>query len=776
MGRDDERALAGPAVGGERAAGDGDVEALGCVGHARTVPAVKPCGAADDHEVTDAGRTITPLWAPAVSPPLARHRLAGCGRAGSRLRPAEAGGGEPPRTARPPPSPPRRPRRPPHRAARAAHLGRDRLRAARRRAHRGSSSAGGGPRWRRRGARAPWRRAAAGAARPPHHARRARPAAPRVRAARATLRRLSGARARRAGRRASATSTRSPASRPPDRRALRAGLPRPAPQPRVTGPPRGRAPAAGHRATLRARPRRVPVLPRPGHPAPAARQLGPRQRAARRCCLRSARCPFARRLRRALDAGWSPLGAAARPLPGLGVLLLLRRRHAAVDQRHDPGHGRAGARPRRDRARRPPLAGRRRARARRVPGAAAGRRRRRAPGRPPLPHVLVLARPADPQRRPAGDHGPARPRRPRRAAAPRASCTAAASAPPGARSRASTPAPGRCTPTAAASRRSATTSSSATFLGNLCERTDGRDVLRRRSTASRATRREPPRIRLAPPARLHAERATACASRSRSSRPSRPRDGPATGSTLSRRLALTARRPHRRLDPAGARPLPRADRRQGPERPARRARETSASCCAKRAAEARRKTHRAAGLSRRPSRGSPRCGRRPRSGGDRRGRARRRRRRTRRGPRRTPRPRRRRRPRSPSSVWKSTSVWSEPASETQCTFAVACPSARSSGRQLVELGHVVPVEVGLVGRELLDHLADAAQLAPAQPRVGVRLQRALGDRGAVALRARSSRGSPRRARRGSGAATLPCFIESTTSFSSAWLRPSTSRL
>ena len=38
---------------------------------------------------------------------------------------------------------------------------------------------------------------------------------------------------------------------------------------------------------------------------------------------------------------------------------------------------------------------------------------RRGAGRPALPHVLVRPRPADPQRRPAGDHGPARPRRPR---------------------------------------------------------------------------------------------------------------------------------------------------------------------------------------------------------------------------------------------------------------------------------------------------------------------------------------------------------------------------
>ena len=61
------------------------------------------------------------------------------------------------------------------------------------------------------------------------------------------------------------------------------------------------------------------------------------------------------------------------------------------------------------------------ARARRVPRAAADRRARVRARRQPLPHVLLLARPADPQRRPAGDHRAARPRgarpQPRRARA-----------------------------------------------------------------------------------------------------------------------------------------------------------------------------------------------------------------------------------------------------------------------------------------------------------------------------------------------------------------------
>ncbi len=61
------------------------------------------------------------------------------------------------------------------------------------------------------------------------------------------------------------------------------------------------------------------------------------------------------------------------------------------------------------------------------------------------------------------------------------------------------------------------------------------------------------------------------------------------------------------------------------------------------------------------------------------------------------------------------------------------PAEVAEQRQhLVRLAHVVPVEVGLVGRDLLHHLAAAAQLAPAEPRVGVGLERPLRDRRPVA--------------------------------------------
>ena len=55
------------------------------------------------------------------------------------------------------------------------------------------------------------------------------------------------------------------------------------------------------------------------------------------------------------------------------------------------------------------------------------------------------------------------------------------------------------------------------------------------------------------------------------------------------------------------------------------------------------------------------------------------------------------------------------------------------GGHLVGLGDVVPVQVDLVGRDLRDDVADAVELGVAEQRVGVHLQRALADDGAVAL-------------------------------------------
>ena len=55
------------------------------------------------------------------------------------------------------------------------------------------------------------------------------------------------------------------------------------------------------------------------------------------------------------------------------------------------------------------------------------------------------------------------------------------------------------------------------------------------------------------------------------------------------------------------------------------------------------------------------------------------------------------------------------------------------GGHVVGLGDVLPVEVHLVRRHLGHHVADAVHLGVPEQRVGVHLQRALADRGAVAL-------------------------------------------
>ena len=177
-----------------------------------------------------------------------------------------------------------------------------------------------------------------------------------------------------------------------------------------------------------------------------------------RVCLRSPRPvpaqaagPAARRARAA--------GRPARRLPRVGVLLPLRAGLAAVDQRDGPGHGRAGALPRRARARQAALPPRGPPRARRVHHGAAARRGRAVRGRLALRHVLLRAVAADPQRRAAGHQRAARRRRlrPQRRSPP--AWSGPATARRARRSAASTPAPGRCTPRPARSPRSPTTSS-----------------------------------------------------------------------------------------------------------------------------------------------------------------------------------------------------------------------------------------------------------------------------------------------------------------------------
>ncbi len=155
---------------------------------------------------------------------------------------------------------------------------------------------------------------------------------------------------------------------------------------------------------------------------------------------------------------------AARWLHGVGVLLRVRRRHGALDQRPRPGHGDPGADARLAAARRREVRRVRPRRARRVRAQAAARRPRALDERrrPPLPHLLVLLRPARAQRLPAVARRPLRLRRRDEGRARASGCSGPATAPPAARSRATTPVRGRCTRPAARSPTSATTGSCAT--------------------------------------------------------------------------------------------------------------------------------------------------------------------------------------------------------------------------------------------------------------------------------------------------------------------------
>ena len=213
-------------------------------------------------------------------------------------------------------------------------------------------------------------------------------------------------------------------------------------------------PATGWRTTFGTRPRDLPVLPRPRPAAPAAGQLGPRERDRRRLPGRAAHAARASdRCRsggadRAASTGCAALGARAQRLPRVGVLLRLRQRDAAVGERDDAGDRGPGAVARLPGAREDALAAHGAARARRLRAAAADTACR-CPPRAGATTSCTRSRPAPRvQRRPAGRDRPARRRR--AAALARRSpsgCSSAATARRGARSPASTPAPGRCTPT-----------------------------------------------------------------------------------------------------------------------------------------------------------------------------------------------------------------------------------------------------------------------------------------------------------------------------------------
>ncbi|CAA9525377.1 MAG: hypothetical protein AVDCRST_MAG85-3186, partial [uncultured Solirubrobacteraceae bacterium] len=166
-------------------------------------------------------------------------------------------------------------------------------------------------------------------------------------------------------------------------------------------PVRGRQRHA-HRSRRRRRDR-LPVVRGAGPPAAAARDRGARERAGQG--VHRARPEGLRvRPRPAADGARRDRVACrrARRLPRVGVLLRLRRRQGAVDQRPLAGDGDAGARPRPQVPRRSALPRRRAARVRRVPGQGAARHPRAGRGGRPLPHLLVQPAAACAQRVPAG--------------------------------------------------------------------------------------------------------------------------------------------------------------------------------------------------------------------------------------------------------------------------------------------------------------------------------------------------------------------------------------
>ena len=174
-------------------------------------------------------------------------------------------------------------------------------------------------------------------------------------------------------------------------------------QPRVLVGQRRRAEHPPH--LLPRLPARLAVLPGPGPRVPPARQLRQAQPALGQPQRRHG--PAARRAARP--------ARPARRRRGLGVLLHLRRRPAAVGLGPRPGHGHPVDRPRRP-AHRPRGRGAadRRPGARRLRDAAARGRARGDRERPALRALLLRSRPARDQRLHAGARRPLRPRQDRR--------------------------------------------------------------------------------------------------------------------------------------------------------------------------------------------------------------------------------------------------------------------------------------------------------------------------------------------------------------------------
>ena len=375
VGGEHDRPLAGPAVGGELPPATGTSRRSGASGMARTVPgqARRATGRSQRSWLPAAGSRC---WPP---PRRSRWPLPAAATALSAgSRPAR-------RSARP--SPRRAPRSSPKCPPRRRSAGRASCPSRSSTGHmrRDAALTELVERRRRRGAqRRPAARARSPgalrtrAARPPHRPRRSTTACAPSTPPHAPH--CAAWRARRAPSwpRSSRNVERARARPPADRRALRS----------PSSSCCGATASSGRAAPIRPPPApassfgRDPAVfqyyPGQGMQLQQLASWGRRERRARRLPAQAApRSPVpARALRRELD----PHGRArraARPLPGVGVLLLLRRRHPAVDQRHDAGHRRAGAGARGRVLNARPLPAHRRARARRVPAPAAGRRRRR---------------------------------------------------------------------------------------------------------------------------------------------------------------------------------------------------------------------------------------------------------------------------------------------------------------------------------------------------------------------------------------------------------------
>ena len=180
------------------------------------------------------------------------------------------------------------------------------------------------------------------------------------------------------------------------------------------------------------------VLPGPGDRAPGARHV------------RQGRRPVHRRQRRVPAAGRSavgddPAGRDARRRPDLGVLLQVRRRDPAVDERDVPGHRSRGAHPWLPGDARCVLPSDRRAGPADLLHGAEGGRQRTDAARRALPAVLIRARHRHHQRVPAVADRPLRLRADERQHAREGAVRRRQHAGSVRAAADSTPAPGRCT-------------------------------------------------------------------------------------------------------------------------------------------------------------------------------------------------------------------------------------------------------------------------------------------------------------------------------------------